>query len=171
MAGETENTLPPKHTLSIYVANKPGVLVRVAQVFARRAFNIESLVVSASQDPRFSRMTIVCRGDVDTLEQIIKQVSKLVDVLHARDHSDENVIERELALIKVDAPAARRTEILQTVAHFKGMTVDLSADAMTIQLAGNTEKLDAAVELLRPHGIIEEVRSGKMLMARGRSET
>lgn len=170
MADPTNN-LPPKHTLSIYVANKPGVLVRVAQVFARRAFNIESLVVSASQDPRFSRMTVVCRGDADTLEQIIKQVSKLVDVLHARDHSGEDVIERELALIKVDVPAARRTEVLQVVSHFKGQTVDLSSDAMTIQLSGDSEKLDAAVELLRPFGIIEEVRSGKMLMARGRQET
>lgn len=165
------NNLPPKHTLSIYVANKPGVLVRVAQVFARRAFNIESLVVSASQDPRFSRMTVVCRGDTDTLDQIIKQVSKLVDVLHARDHSGEDVIERELALVKVDVPAARRTEVLQVVAHFKGQTVDLSSDAMTVQLSGDSEKIDAAVELLRPYGIIEEVRSGKMLMARGRQET
>ncbi|MEK8023090.1 MAG: acetolactate synthase small subunit [Candidatus Hydrogenedentota bacterium] len=161
----------PKHTLSIYVANKPGVLVRVSQVFARRGFNIDSLVVSATNDPRFSRMTIVCSGDADTLEQIIKQCAKLVDVLHARDHSGENVIEREFTLIKVSSPVARRTEILQLVDHFKGQTVDFADESLIIQMSGSTEKLDAAVKLLEKHGIIEEVRSGKILMARGKDET
>lgn len=161
----------PKHTISIYVANKPGVLVRVSQVFARRAYNIDSLVVSAGQDPRFSRMTIVCSGDKETLEQIIKQCAKLVDVLHARDHSGENVIEREYALVKLNAPSADRTAILQIVDHFKGQTVDFCTDSMIVAVSGTTEKLDACVDLLRGFGIIEEVRSGKMLVARGREET
>jgi acetolactate synthase-1/3 small subunit len=161
----------PKHTISIYVANKPGVLVRVSQIFARRAYNIDSLVVAAGQDPRFSRMTIVCSGDKETLEQIIKQCSKLVDVLHAKDHSGENVIEREYALIKLNALPADRTAILQVVDHFKGQTVDFCHDSMILAVSGTTEKLDACVDLLRGFGIIEEVRSGKMLLARGREET
>lgn len=161
----------PKHTLSIYVANKPGVLVRVAQIFARRGYNIDSLVVSASKDPRFSRMTVVCQGDIETLDQIIKQVSKLIDVQHAKDHSGDNVIEREFALIKVKAPGASRTEILQLIDHFKGQTVDFADESLIIQMSGDTEKLDAAVALLDKFGIIEEVRSGKILMARGMEET
>ncbi len=161
----------PKHTISIYVANRPGVLVRVAQVFARRGFNIDSLVVSSSTDPRFSRMTVVSRGDADTLEQIIKQVSKLIDVVHCKDHSGENVIEREYALFKVDAPAERRTEILQVAEHFKARTIDFTEDSLILTVEGTTEKLDACLALLAKYGVIEEVRSGKMLMARGREET
>lgn len=160
-----------RHTLSVYVANKPGVLVRVAQVFARRGFNIDSLVVSSSKDPRFSRMTIVCQGDAETLDQIIKQVSKLIDVLHARDHKGENVIEREFALVKVGAPVAKRGEILQIIDHFKGQTVDFADESLVIQVSGTTEKLDSAVALLDKYGIIEEVRSGKILVARGKEET
>jgi acetolactate synthase-1/3 small subunit len=161
----------PRHTLSIHVANKPGVLMRVSQAFARRGFNIDSLVVSSSQDPRFSRMTVVCRGDAESLEQIIKQVAKIVDVIAARDHSGEDVIVREYALIKVNAPVEKRTEILQIVDHFKGQTLDFSNDSLVIQIAGTTEKLDAAIEHLDKYGVIEQVRSGQIVMARGRRET
>lgn len=160
-----------KHTISLTVANKPGVLVRIAHVFRRRGFNIDSLVVSPGKDPRFSRMTIVSSGDPETLEQIIKQCAKLIDVVHVKDHSGENVIEREYALIKVDARPEKRAEILDIVGHFKGQTVDFSHDSLIVAIHGTTEKLDAAAELLAKYGIIEQIRSGKMLMARGREET
>ena len=114
------------HTISLFVMNKPGVLYRITMVFARRAFNIESLVVSAAMDGKFSRITITAKGNPATLEQIIKQCSKLVDVIHAEEYSSENTLEQELALIKVKANASLRSEVLQIVDHFKARTVDFS---------------------------------------------
>lgn len=159
------------HTISILVANKPGVLVRIAQVFARRGYNIDSLVVSPAKEGTYSRITTTAQGDPETLEQIIKQASKLVDVLHATDHTGENVIEKELALIKVNAPDKTRTPILQLCDHFKAETVDFSSESIVVQVTGSTEKLDALVEMLEPYGIIELVRTGKILMARGKEQT
>jgi acetolactate synthase-1/3 small subunit len=159
------------HTLSLYVHNKPGVLVRVALVFARRGFNIESLVVSPAARGDFSRMTIVCRGDRAVLEQIVKQLQKLIDVVQAIDHTGEQAYESEIALVKVQADLDRRTQILQVAEHFGARVVDYGQESLMLHVFGSTEKLDAFIELLRPLGLIELVRSGKILMARGLQET
>jgi acetolactate synthase I/III small subunit len=158
----------PLHTISVLVRNQPGVLVRVALVFARRGYNIESLVVSA--DPVstvFSRMTITCSGDPDTLEQIIKQVAKLVDVVRAIDHTGQSVVETEIALVKIKAGLHERTEILQVAEHYQAKVVDCTATSLILRVTGASEKVDSLITLLRPFGVIELVRSGKILMTRG----
>jgi acetolactate synthase-1/3 small subunit len=158
------------HTISVYVNNKPGVLVRVALVFARRGYNIESLVVSpAAQD--FSRMTITCSGDPETLEQIIKQLSKLVDVVHAIDHTGDAAYETEIALVKIGTGLDQRSQVLQIAEHFTAKVVDYGTDSLVLRVYGSSEKLDAFIALLRPFGIVELVRSGKILMARGLQTT
>jgi acetolactate synthase-1/3 small subunit len=159
------------HTISLYVNNKPGVLVRVALVFARRGYNIESLVVSPTADGDFSRMTITARGDRATLEQIIKQLQKLVDVVHAVDHTEDDAYETEIALVKVQAGLHERTEILQIAENFGAKVTDYGQDSIMLRIYGASEKLDAAIALLRPYGLRELVRSGKILMVRGLSET
>jgi acetolactate synthase-1/3 small subunit len=159
------------HTISLFVNNVPGVLVRVALVFSRRGFNIESLVVSPGAEGRFSRMTVTCSGEPEVLEQIIKQLAKLVDVVHAIDHTGKLAYETEIALIKIEAPLAERTEILQVAEHFKSRVVDYGSESMILQAYGSSEKLDALISLLRPFSIAELVRSGKLLMARGKSTT
>jgi acetolactate synthase I/III small subunit len=160
-----------RHSLSLYVANKPGVLIRVALVFSRRGYNIDSLVVSETQDPRYSRMNIVASGDYETLGQIIKQLNKLVDVIRAHDYSFEDVIEKELALVKLSCAPVRRTEALQIADAFKARTIDLSQDSLALEVTGSSEKLDALKAMLEPFGIIEMVRTGKVLMARGGETT
>lgn len=158
----------PLHTISVLVRNQPGVLVRVALVFARRGFNIESLVVSG--DPvstMFSRMTITCSGEPETLEQIIKQVAKLVDVVRAIDHTGQAVVESEIALVKIKAGLRERTEILQVAEHYQAKVVDCTASSLVLRVTGASEKLDSLIGLLRPFGVVELVRSGKILMTRG----
>jgi acetolactate synthase I/III small subunit len=157
----------PLHTISLFVNNKPGVLVRTALVFSRRGFNIESLVVSAGAEGRFSRMTIVCSGNSDDLDQIIKQLAKLVDVVHAIDHTGDESYETEIALVKLYATLDSRTQILQVAEHFKAKVVDYGSDSLILQVHGPSEKLDAFIDLLRPFKLAELVRSGKLLMARG----
>jgi acetolactate synthase-1/3 small subunit len=167
-------TLPtlPFHTISVLVRNQPGVLVRVALVFARRGYNIESLVVSPDAvSTDFSRMTITCSGDPDTLEQIIKQVAKLVDVVRAIDHTGQAVVETEIALVKIKASLDERTVILQTAEHYKAKVVDCSASSLILRVTGASEKLDSFITLLRPFGVVELVRSGKILMTRGPEST
>ncbi|NKB23420.1 MAG: acetolactate synthase small subunit [Kiritimatiellae bacterium] len=159
------------HTLGVYVSNKPGVLARIAQVFARRGYNIDSLVVSSGILGNYSRMTITAQGDPKGLDQIIKQVNKLVDVLHCVDHTHDDAVVRELALIKIEAGVDKRTEILQIVEHFGCKTVDLTEDSLIIMVAGHSDKVDALIEMLRKYRIIELVRTGKVLMARGVQET
>lgn len=161
----------PVHTISLYVNNKPGVLVRVALVFARRGYNIESLVVSPAASGDFSRMTITCSGDPATLEQIIRQLAKLVDVVHAVDHTGDSSYETEIALVKLRAGLDQRTEILQVAEHFKAKVVDYGATSLILRVSGASEKLDAFMDLLHPYGLLELVRSGKILMARGIQET
>ena len=158
------------HTISLFVTNKPGVLLRVSLVFARRGFNIESLVVSSALDGRYSRMTITAKGEDRDLDQIIKQVSKLIDVVHVTDHISDQSIERELALIKVKT-GDNLTEILQVLNHFKAETVDLTHNSVSIQATGDTDKIDAMLKMLGSFEIIEMVRSGKMLMVRGDAVT
>lgn len=159
------------HTLSVYVANKPGVLSRVAQVFARRGYNIDSLVVSPSKDGAFSRMTITVQGSPAGLDQIIAQTSKLVDVIHCSDHTDDNAVVRELALIKVRVNSEQRAEALQVSEHFGCKTVDLTPTSMIVMATGTTEKLDACVGMFNRFEIVELVRTGKVVMARGDGET
>jgi acetolactate synthase-1/3 small subunit len=159
------------HTISVLVANKPGVLVRVALVFARRGYNIDSLVVNSVLDSDFSRMTITCSGDPATLDQIIQQLVKLVDVVRAIDHTGEQVIEKEMALIKVKCPPENRTPVLQVAEHFKGTTVDFGHESIILQMAGGSEKIDHVLGLLQPFGIVDLVRTGKILMARGTEKT
>jgi len=161
----------PIHTISLFVNNKPGVLVRVALVFSRRAFNIESLVVSPAAEGRFSRMTITCSGDPNTLEQVVKQLAKLVDVVHAIDHTTDLAYEAEIALVKLLCPLDERTGILQIAEHYRARVVDFGAESLILQAYGSSEKLDAFIDLLRPIGIAELVRSGKLLMARGKRIT
>ncbi len=159
------------HTLSVYVANKPGVLSRVAQVFARRGYNIDSLVVSPSKDGAFSRMTITVKGSPVGLGQIIAQTNKLVDVIHCTDHTDDNAVVRELALIKIRVSGDQRAEALQVSEHFGCKTVDLTPTSMIVMATGTSDKLDACVGMFQRFEIIELVRTGKVVMARGDGET
>jgi acetolactate synthase-1/3 small subunit len=171
MAAATPIEIHPSHTISVFVNNKPGVLVRVALVFSRRGYNIESLVVSPASEGRFSRMTITCSGDRRDLEQVVKQLAKLVDVVHAIDHTADSSYEVEIALIKLECGLDSRTQLLQIAEHYRARVVDFGAESLMIQAHGSSEKLDALIELLRPFELTELVRSGKLLMARGRSVT
>jgi acetolactate synthase-1/3 small subunit len=171
MAAATPIETHPSHTISVFVNNKPGVLVRVALVFSRRGYNIESLVVSPASEGRFSRMTITCSGDRRDLEQVVKQLAKLVDVVHAIDHTADSSYEVEIALIKLECGLDSRTQLLQIAEHYRARVVDFGAESLMIQAHGSSEKLDALIELLRPFELTELVRSGKLLMARGRSVT
>lgn len=159
------------HTLSVYVANKPGVLARIAQNFSRRGFNIESLVVSPAIDGHFSRMTIGVSGDADGLDQIIRQVSKLVDVLHCTDHTFDDAVVKEMGLIKIAVGAEERGEALQIAEHFGCKTVDLTETSMILQVVGDPAKIDALVEMIEKFKIIELVRTGKVLLSRGPQTT
>lgn len=159
------------HTISMLVANKPGVLVRVALVFARRGYNIDALVVSPSVDPRFSRMTITAKGDPDTLDQIIKQASKLIDMIHAEEHSDVDAIHRELALLKIKATSANKKAIIKLAKKFHAHIVNESKDTIILEQTGTTEELDQFEQMLKKRGIIEMVRSGKLAMAKGKEAT
>ena len=159
------------HTISVVVSNKPGVLVRVALVFAKRGFNIDSLVVSPSVDPRFSRMTITAKGDPATLDQIIKQASKLIDVIHAGEHRMENSIEKELALLKIKCTSHQKPSLNKLLKRFHAHVLDDTNEAVIIEQTGSTVQLDELEELLKKYGIIEMVRTGKILMARGKEAT
>jgi acetolactate synthase-1/3 small subunit len=159
------------HTISLLVRNKPGVLVRVALVFSRRGYNIESLVVSPGHKPGFSRMTITCSGDPETLEQIIKQQAKLIDVVHASDHTGDDVIDQELALVKVRVPLDQRTGLLQVAESYRGKVVDYGSESVIIRVSGTSDKLDAFIGLVGQWDVAEVVRSGKLIMARGNAET
>lgn len=160
------------HTLSMFVNNKPGVLMRICQIFARRAYNIDSLVVSQGRDPQFARLTLGISGDPTGLPQIILQCHKLVDVIHCYEHTPDNSVVRELVLIKLAVQGGeKRTEVLQIVEHFGGKTVDLTEESMIIRVEGASDKVDAAIRLLNSYEIIETVRTGKVVMARGELDT
>ena len=177
MSSALEGLLPESgktsdfHRISLYVKNEPGVLARVAMVFSRRGYNIESLVVSAAAKVGYSRMTITSSGDPTTLEQMIKQLAKLVDVVRAFDHTGDTAYETEIALIKLKCGADERREILQVVEHFGAKVVDFAPLSLVVRVYGSSEKLDAIRDLLAKFQIIEIVRSGKILMARGDAAT
>ena len=159
------------HTLSMFVNNRPGVLMRVCQIFARRAYNLDSVVVSQGRDPQFSRLTLGISGDPKGLDQIILQCNKLIDVIHCSEHTMDDSVAKELVLIKMQAGSDERTEALQIVEHFGGKTVDLTDTSMIVMIQGNTDKVDAATRLLGKFDIIETVRTGKVVMARGEQPT
>ena len=154
-------------TIGLLVNDRPGVLVRISQVFSRRGYNIASLVVSPAHVSNTSRMTITCTGPEEVLLQIILQLNKLVDVIHARDHTDDQAVTRELALFKVGCTVAERTEVLQIVEVFRGKTIDISEDTITIEATGTSDKMDALEALLGKFELREMVRTGKVVMARG----
>jgi len=166
----TTDTLE-RHTISLYVANKPGVLNRIALVFGRRGYNIDSLVVSESTDAAYSYMNIVASGDGETLVQIIHQLNKLVDVVSAKDYSSEDVIQKELALFKINCPPGQRTEVLQIAQTFKAVAEDLTSTTLTLMVTGKSEKIDALKVMLGAYGILELVRTGKVLISRGDHRT
>jgi acetolactate synthase-1/3 small subunit len=156
-----------KHTISILVNNQPGVLQRVAGLFGRRGFNIESITVGASEEAGLSRMIIVSTGDELTLEQIQKQLYKLIDVIKVNDLSSRPMVARELALIQVNAIPAMRPEILGVVETFRASVVDVGPSTLMVQVVGDSHKIDAMTELLKPYGIKELTRTGVTAMIRG----
>jgi acetolactate synthase-1/3 small subunit len=156
-----------KHTISIQVYNHSGVLARVAGLFSRRGYNIESIAVGITEDPGISRMTIIVDGDENIVEQITKNVHKLIDVLKVSDISDEDTVDRELALIKVATDTSNRSEILQIVDIFRAHIVDVSEKSVMVEIVGDEQKLEAIIQLLRPYGIKELTRTGKISMVRG----
>lgn len=156
-----------RHTLSVLVENKAGVLTRVAGLFSRRGFNIESLTVGTTDNPAISRMTIVVEGDEYTLEQVSKQLNKLINVIKVIDLPKDDSVYRELALIKVHADPQKRTGIMQIVDVFRAKVVDVGRESMIVEITGDERKVDALLELLREFGIKEIVRTGRVALARG----
>ena len=159
-----------RHTISVIVENKPGVLQRVAGLFSRRGFNIESLAVGTTENPGISRMTIVVEGDERDLEQITKQLYKLIDTLKVFDLPPDKAIDRELALIKVAASEKTRQEITQIVDIFRGKIVDVADTSLTVEITGDENKVTGAEKLLAKFGIKELVRTGKVALQRGSAE-
>lgn len=155
------------HTLAVTVENKPGVLTRVATLFRRRGYNIDSLTVGTTENPGISRMTIVVPGDDAVIEQVTKQLYKLVDVIKIIDVTEEKAVDRELVLIKVKADNTVRAEIVQIVDIFRARIVDIGRSSLIIEATGDSAKIDAIEASLRPFGIMELVRTGKVSMVRG----
>lgn len=158
-----------RHVISALVMNEPGVLAHVAGMFSARGFNIESLVVGRTEDPELSRMTIVVNADDRILEQVRKQLAKIITVVRVRDYKDLPFVERDMALIKVSTASGKRSEIIELANLFRGHVVDVGPSTVMIQLVGEEEKIDALVDLLRPYGIKELARTGIIAMPRGNS--
>ena len=159
----------PRHTLVVLVEDKPGVLSQVVNLFRRRNYNIESLTVGHSETPGISRMTVVMCGDDAAVEQVIKQLYKLIPVTKVTDITDDAAVIRELALIRVHAPAARRGEIKQLADIFRAQIIDVAPDSLTIEITGTEDKVDSLIHVLRPMGIKELTRTGRVAMVRGTS--
>jgi acetolactate synthase I/III small subunit len=160
-----------KHTLSLLVENKPGVLTRIAGLFARRAFNIDTLAVGPTDDPAVSRITLTVDGAKHPIDQVTKQLHKLINVLKIRDLDPKDAVARELALFKVAADGPARTEVMQIVDIFRGRVVDVSRRALVVEVTGTDDKIESFEQLVRPFGLIEMVRTGEIAISRGRSET
>jgi acetolactate synthase I/III small subunit len=156
-----------RHTLSVLVENKPGVLVRVAGLFSRRGFNIESLAVGPTEHQEISRMTIVVNCAEHPLEQVTKQLNKLINILKIVELEPSVAVQRELLLVKIRADAETRSRVLETVALFRAKVVDVAQDAVTVEATGNRDKLDALIRVLEPFGIKELVQSGMVALGRG----
>jgi acetolactate synthase-1/3 small subunit len=166
-APEGPDHLHSRHTLSVLVENKPGVLTRIAGMFARRGYNIHSLAVGPTEDPRVSRLTIVVGTEATALEQVIKQLNKLIHVLKIVELDPHESVEREMQLVKVTADADNRSQIIELADVFRAKIVDVDHDSITIEAAGSPGKLEAMLELLEPYGIREMVRSGTISLSRG----
>ncbi len=160
-----------RHVISALVENRPGVLARVSGLFARRGYNIDALAVSITHDPDVSRMTITVTGDALTLDQICKQLVKLVDVRQVMDHTGHAVVERELCLVKVAASPEQRRDIMDIVHVFRGDVVDIGNGTMIIEVSGDEEKIDAFVRIMADFGIKEMVRTGRVILTRGMQPT
>ena len=158
------------HTIVALVADRPGVLTRIASMFRRRGFNIASLAVGKSEQPGLSRMTFVVEGDEDTVNQVTKQLDKLIDVIRVTDITSEDHIGRELALIKVHANTANRGEVIQIVQLFRASIVDVGAQSLVIEITGEEDKINAIHDLLKPFGIVEMLRTGLVAMVRGQAD-
>jgi acetolactate synthase-1/3 small subunit len=159
------------HSFSVVVENRPRVLAKIAGLFSRRGYNIESLAVSMTEDPTVSRMTIAVTGDANSLRQIANQLDKMPDVIKVTDYTNEATVPRELALIKIRADLAVRSSVMQLVEIFRGRILDVGSSTFIIEVTGVPEKIDAMEELLAPFGLIEVVRTGRILLRRGAKET
>jgi acetolactate synthase-1/3 small subunit len=155
------------HILSVLVENRPGVLARIAGLFARRGFNIDSLAVGEAEDPALSRMTIVVSVDDKPLEQITKQLHKLINVLRITELSHDEAVERELVLLKIKVEAGRRAEVLEIADIFRAKVVDVDASALVLEATGSPDKVAALEDLVKPYGLVEVARTGRVALSRG----
>lgn len=155
-----------RHVLSALVQNQPGVLAHVSGMFASRGFNIDSLAVGETEDPELSRMTFVVRGDDTVLEQVRKQLEKVITVVKVLDISKEAFVERDLMLVKLRTPPAKRGEVTDLVQIFRGRIVDVGNDSLIVEISGTEDKIEAFIDLVRPYGIVELARSGRIALVR-----
>ena len=160
-----------KHVLSILVENKPGVLTRIAGLFARRGFNIDTLTVGPTDDEQLSRITLTVDGALHPIDQVTKQLHKLVNVLKIRDLEPADTVARELALFKISADGASRGEVMQVVEIFRGKIIDVTRRSLIVEVTGTWEKIEAFERMVRPFGLVEMARTGEIAISRGRSET
>ena len=160
-----------RHVLSILVENKPGVLTRIAGLFARRGFNIDTLTVGPTDDEHLSRITLTVDGALHPIDQVTKQLHKLVNVLKIRDLEPSDTVTRELALFKVAADGAQRAEVMQICEIFRGKVVDVTKRSLIVEITGGRDKIEAFEKMLRPFGLIEMMRTGEIAINRGRAET
>ncbi len=160
-----------KHILSLLVENRPGVLARIAGLFSRRGFNIDTLAVGPTEDPDTSRITLTLDGAVHPIDQVTKQLHKLVNVIKIRDLEPEETIAREMALFKVSADGDNRGEIMQLADIFRGRIIDVSNRTATVEVTGTNDKIEAFEQMVRPFGMVEMVRTGQIAIARGRGQT
>ena len=167
--GTSSDSRTVTHTLSVLVEDKPGVLARVAALFSRRGFNIESLAVGATEHKNMSRMTIVVTAEETPLEQITKQLNKLINVIKIFEHDEGNMVARELWLIKVRTDTANRSQVIEAANLFRAKVIDVSTESLTIEATGTQEKLEALLRVLEPYGIRELVQSGVVALSRGPS--
>lgn len=156
-----------RHTISVLVENKSGVLARIATLFAARGFNIDSLAVGETEDPAISRMTIMVKGDESVLEQVTKQLNKLVDVIKVNDFSEVDYVERGLAMVKISVNKTNRSEVMQMVNIFRTRIVDVSQDSIIVEVTGDEDKIEAFIKMVMPFGIKEVCRTGEVALARG----
>ena len=160
-----------KHILSILVENKPGVLTRIAGLFARRGFNIDTLAVGPTDDPTLSRITLTLDGAMHPIDQVTKQLHKLVNVIKIRDLEPTETVARELALFKVSADGSSRAEVMQMVEIFRGKIIDVAKRSVIVEVTGSWDKIEAFERMVRPFGLIEMARTGEIAISRGRGET
>jgi acetolactate synthase I/III small subunit len=160
-----------KHTLSILVENKPGVLTRIAGLFARRGFNIDTLAVGPTDDDDLSRITLTLDGAMHPIDQVTKQLHKLINVIKIRDLEPDETVARELALFKISSDGPQRAEVMQAVEIFRGKIVDVTKRSLVVELTGTHAKIEAFERLVRPFGLIEMARTGELAISRGRGET